>query len=233
MTTRDGGSGFGLVFTAIRGSPRPTDEAAIAAINVRLDENSCRIQAQETLDDQAGYGWPLAYALAWLSVAGGNSVMPPWVRHQFPEAGRLVRRLRDNACSDATCDWCRDKHDAEKELARWFGFPGFRREPADDEGRPFQKSIAEAAILEAAQPVEVADTASKNFPHWLIALLAFLRSGPQDVNSTPSQRKNPRIRVPRPVLPIVVNMVHSVVILLRNESTAAYTGHFGQLLLWC
>ena len=43
----------------------------------------------------ARHGWPLAYALAWLSVAGGNSVMPPWVRHQFPDAGHLVRRLRD------------------------------------------------------------------------------------------------------------------------------------------
>ena len=44
--------------------------------------------------DEYGAGrWPTR--LAWLSVAGGNSVreaignsvMPPWVRHQFPEAG--------------------------------------------------------------------------------------------------------------------------------------------------
>ena len=48
----------------------------------------------------AEHGWALAYALAWLSVSGGNSVMPPWVRHQFPEAGQLVRRLRDEACAD-------------------------------------------------------------------------------------------------------------------------------------
>ena len=99
------------------------------------------------MDDPARHGWPLAYALAWLSVAGGNSVMPPWVRHQFPEAGRLVRRLRDTACADPGCDWCREMHDAEKELARWFGFPGFRPEPADDDGRPLQQSISEAAMM--------------------------------------------------------------------------------------
>ena len=72
--------------------------------------------------------------------------MPPWVRHQFPEAGRLVRRLRDTACADPGCDWCREMQDAEKELARWFGFPGFRPEPADDDGRPLQQSISEAAM---------------------------------------------------------------------------------------
>ena len=56
------------------------------------------------MTDAAQQGWELAYALAWLSVAGGSSVMPPWVRHRFPGAGRLVRRLRDNACSDPDCD---------------------------------------------------------------------------------------------------------------------------------
>ena len=84
--------------------------------------NACQTQARDVQTDPARNGWALAYALAWLSVSGGNSVMPPWVRHQFPEAGRLVRRLRDTACSDPACKWCRERHDARKELARWFGF---------------------------------------------------------------------------------------------------------------
>ena len=41
--------------------------------------------------------------MAWISVSGENSVMPPWVRHQFPGTSRLVRRLRDDACSDTSC----------------------------------------------------------------------------------------------------------------------------------
>jgi len=42
----------------------------------------------------------MAYALSWISVAGGDSVMPPWVRMQFPQAGRIVRHLRDTNCGD-------------------------------------------------------------------------------------------------------------------------------------
>ena len=146
LTTAENGAGFDQVFKSLRGSPKPSNAEAGEAIRARLDGNSCGTHAQEVMDDPARHGWPLAYALAWLSVAGGNSVMPPWVRHQFPEAGRLVRRLRDTACADPGCDWCREMQDAEKELARWFGFPGFRPEPADDDGRPLQQSISEAAM---------------------------------------------------------------------------------------
>ena len=96
--------------------------------------------------DATQYGWGLAYALAWLSVSGGSSVMPPWVRHQFPEAGRLVKRLRDTACADPTCGWCRERHDARNELARWFGFPDFRAEPSHENGQPMQRSIVEAVM---------------------------------------------------------------------------------------
>ena len=88
--------------------------------------------------------WPIA--LAWLSVAGSNSVMPPWVRHQFPDAGHLVRRLRDTACTDPACNWCQERHNARKELTRWFGFTDFRPEPTDESGRPMQQSIVEAAL---------------------------------------------------------------------------------------
>ena len=146
LTTAENGAGFDQVFKSLRGSPKPSNAKAGEAIRARLDVNSCGTHAQEVMDDPARHGWPLAYAPAWLSVAGGNSVMPPWVRHQFPEAGRLVRRLRDTACADPGCDWCREMQDAEKELVRWFGFPGFRPEPADDNGRPLQQSISEAAM---------------------------------------------------------------------------------------
>ena len=68
------------------------------------------------------------------------------MRHQFPEAGELVRRLRDTACADPACVWCSEMHDARKELKRWFGFDDFRPEPRDDDGRPMQRAIVEAAM---------------------------------------------------------------------------------------
>lgn len=89
---------------------------------------------------------PLAYVLAWLSVAGGNSVMPPWVRHQFPDAGRLVKKLRDEPCDDPSCSWCTERHNPTKELQRWFGFDDYRPEPSDENGNSLQKLIVTAAM---------------------------------------------------------------------------------------
>jgi ATP-dependent DNA helicase RecQ len=140
------GSGLDSFFSTLRKHTRPTDGEAIAAIGRQLAGQACQTHAAAILTDAATHGWSLAYALAWLSVAGGNSVMPPWVRHQFPQAGVLIKRLRDTACADPACKWCREKHNAQKELAHWFGFKEFRPEPADDDGRPLQQSIVEAAM---------------------------------------------------------------------------------------
>lgn len=129
----------------MRDAPRPSDAEAGVAVRTRLAEVACRRQALDVPAPSLS-GWPLAYALAWLSVSGGNSAMPPWVRHQFPEAGALVRRLRQTPCGDTGCDWCRERHDAHKELARWFGFACFRPEPAGEDGRSVQQAIVEAAL---------------------------------------------------------------------------------------
>jgi len=141
-----GDRAFDDLFAELRGARRPSDAEARTAIDRRLAGIACATHGREVTASAGDFGWALAYALAWLSVAGGNSVMPSWVRHQFPEAGNLVRRLRDTACHDPACDWCRERQDARRELERWFGFDDFRPEPQDDEGRPMQQSIVEAAM---------------------------------------------------------------------------------------
>lgn len=147
LTTVDGAaSGLNAFFSTVRRKPRPTEVEAIAAIEPRLANHACMTHCREILADAQKHGWALAYALAWLSVSGGNSVMPPWVRHQFPEAGVLVRRLRDSACIDPDCAWCRERHNARKELTRWFGFSDYRPEPVGEDGRPLQQAIVEAAM---------------------------------------------------------------------------------------
>jgi len=140
------GSGFDLAFRSVRGSPRPSDGEAREAILSRVDGVCCRTHARQAVDSAGEHGWPLAYALAWLWVSGGNSVMPPWVRHQFPDAGKLVRRLRDRRCGDHGCPWCQERHNARRELKRLFGFDDFRPEPAGEDGRPLQQAIVEAAM---------------------------------------------------------------------------------------
>jgi len=134
------------LFTHIRGARRPSQAEAMDVIFRLLKDHACTAGMQEIRAGTENPGWSLTYALAWLSVADGDSVMPPWVRHQFPEAGQIVRRLRDIACRDPACGWCRERHDAKKELKRWFGFPGFRPEPTHEDGRPMQQAIVEEAM---------------------------------------------------------------------------------------
>lgn len=145
LASRDGRAGIDAFFASVRRRARPADEEARAAIAERLRSEACVAQTTKAVDEAQGSGWPLAYALAWLSVAGGNSVMPPWVRHQFPEAGGLLRRLRDTPCARTECFWCRERHDARKELKRWFGFDAYRPEPVH-QGRPMQEAIVESAM---------------------------------------------------------------------------------------
>ncbi|PLP98546.1 RecQ family ATP-dependent DNA helicase [Cupriavidus pauculus] len=140
-------SGLNAFFSSIRSALRPTDEEAVAAIDRLLEKHTCLTQRRKILAEAARNGWSLAYALAWLSVSGGNSVMPPWVRHQFPQTGDLIKRLRDSPCDASDCAWCSDRHNPDKELARWFpAIPGFRPQPTDENGHSLQRSIVAAAM---------------------------------------------------------------------------------------
>ncbi|MDE0064693.1 MAG: RecQ family ATP-dependent DNA helicase [Gammaproteobacteria bacterium] len=139
------GTGFDGFFAELRDASLPTETEAHAAVERRLAGNVCAMQRNRALA-AGGDGWPMAFALAWLSVAGGNSVMPPWVRHQFPAAGQLVKRLRDAPCEDPDCAWCRERHDATRELKRWFGFESFRADPATGRGTSMQQAVVETAM---------------------------------------------------------------------------------------
>lgn len=145
-TTRPRSEGFDAVFAHVRGADRPGPMEAQTAIRVLLRGQACLHQIETVIPEAERNGWPLAYALSWISVAGGDSVMAPWVRHQFPEASQLVRRLRDTACTDPDCDWCRTQNDPKKLLKRWFGFEEFRPVPAGPDGRPLQETIVATAM---------------------------------------------------------------------------------------
>ena len=140
--------GFDALFSAIRKAPRPGTVAAETAITGLLAGQACAFRLRQTLGrlSSSQLGWPMAYALSWISVAGGDSVMPPWVRAQFREASLIVRYLRDRACDDPDCRWCREKNDPKRALLRWFGFEGFRPEPKDDAGIPLQERIVAEAM---------------------------------------------------------------------------------------
>ena len=110
-TSAEKPQGFEAVFRLARDAPRPGPPEAQRAIRQVLAGRACTHQVELAIPEAQRVGWSLAYALSWISVAGENSVMPPWVRHQFPEAGAIVRRLRDTSCTDPACAWCRSWSD--------------------------------------------------------------------------------------------------------------------------
>jgi ATP-dependent DNA helicase RecQ len=140
--------GFDQLFTNVRGRTKPNLEEARGAIQRLLEGTACASMLSITLHqlDDSSLGWPMAYALSWVSVAGGDSVMPPWVRAQFSDAARIVRKLRDTDCDDDNCHYCTTNNDPLKALERWFNFKDFRPEPADEFGRPLQEVIVSSAM---------------------------------------------------------------------------------------
>lgn len=149
LTTRgEGAGGFDAVFKTIRKAEAPSSAQAHSAIRRLVSGKACNWRIDQTLGRLSNpqLGWPMAYALSWISVAGGDSVMPPWVRMQFREASLIVRHLRDTGCDSPDCAWCREKNDPNKALSRWFGFDAFRPEPKDENGRPLQERIVAEAM---------------------------------------------------------------------------------------
>ncbi len=141
-------AGFDRLFSEIRGAGKPWKIRANAAIRRLLEGVACSRMVTKCLRDldDTDRCWPMAYALSWISVAGGDSVMPPWVRAQFRDASHIVKDLRDSNCGDPRCNYCRTQSDPNEALKRWFGFESFRPEPVDAEGRPLQERIVESAM---------------------------------------------------------------------------------------
>ncbi|MFW2356549.1 RecQ family ATP-dependent DNA helicase [Hydrogenophaga sp.] len=187
LTTRaDDTQGFDAFFCALRGQEAPDAAKVREHIWSLLEGKACHTHGREAAQDAETSGWSLAYALAWLSVAGGNSVVPPWVRHQFPKVGQIIRKLRDVSCTDPGCGWCSTRHDATKELRRWFpGLEEFRPEPVDNDGKPLQRSIVESA-MRAEHVLAILPTGTgKSICYQIPALSRFEKTGALTVVISP------------------------------------------------
>jgi len=122
-----------------------------AALQALLAKRACRSQwrpAVAPLLEAPRLRPVLAYALTWVLVAGGNSVLPPWVRKRFPEIVPLLHQLRGRSCGDLGCSYCRDSHDPEAQLRRWLGFASYRPTPAAADGASLQRAIVQEGLAE-------------------------------------------------------------------------------------
>ena len=165
-------------------SGRPSAEDSQAAIHSCLRGKGCPFQARQAVADAARQSWELAYALAWLSVSGSNSVMLPGCAIGS-RSGRLVRQLRDRPCGDGECDWCRERHDARSELSRWFGFDDFRPSQPPKTAYHYSRLLVEAAMAGEHALGILPTGAGKSLCYQLPALSRYDKTGALTVVISP------------------------------------------------
>jgi len=190
------GAGLGNFFLSMTGQ-MPLEAARLAELlpallresdpTLQRDLKVCRSRLARLLAEdlqQPERHWPLAYTLAWLRVSGGNSVLAPWVRHQFPAVSQLIGELRDQPCSDPACQYCRSVHDPRHELKRYFGFDEFRREA---DGSSAQHDIVQACMQGQSVLAVLATGGGKSLCYQLPALNRYHRNGSLTVIISPLQ----------------------------------------------
>ena len=137
------GAGLAEVFATLGAEKLEIEEALEVLIKLIADK-VCRT-ALRTVARQ--YLWDphecvaLSYCVAWLRVAGHNSVLPPWVRHQFPRTVPILKHLREVPCNDPACAYCREQHNPVTQLQRFFGFSAYRPTPTALDGSSLQEAV--------------------------------------------------------------------------------------------
>ena len=176
---------FDTFFRTMRGvATTPPLAEAIAAAKRRLADSGCPNQAVKIASNAPTHLLPLAYLLAWLPAAGGNSIIPPYVDKHFASSDLAVQ-LRDTHCGNRGCPWCSERLDPVKALNRWFGYPDFRPNPQSREGESLQRLITERHLARAHVLGILPTGAGKSLCYQLPALMRYEASGALTVVISP------------------------------------------------
>ncbi len=179
--------GLARVFHTLIDQPFQKDTDALDALMQLSAGKACpnqtRSAAARYLPD-TNHRAVVPYCLAWMKVAGGSSVLPPWVRHRFPEMSDLLKQLRDEHCGDPACDYCRTNHDPVKQLQKFFNYPDFRK---SKDGRPLQRDIVQAGMNDTSLLGILPTGGGKSICFQIPALVRYQRSGLLTVVISPLQ----------------------------------------------
>jgi ATP-dependent DNA helicase RecQ len=179
--------GMALVFEALGGA-LPSQARAVelyrelcgrwGCSNVPIDAGMLRTSADRLA---------AAYTVTWLRVAGSNSILPPWVRLEYPGVSRLITLLREVPCASSTCAYCRRVHDAREQLRTFFGLDDFRALPANALGGSLQRDIVEAGMRGESILAILPTGGGKSLCYQLPALVRNFRRGTLTVVISPLQ----------------------------------------------
>lgn len=191
LLASENGKGIASFFATLRRSLRPSLQEAQRAW-LRATAGKACVSGQRRVVDcwlpDPAWHKPLAYALAWLRVAGGNSVLPPWVSLTYPRTREVIEALRDIPCSDPGCAWCKDQHDLLTVLPRYFpGITQFRSSPSTSDGRSLQQAIVENGFAGKSTLAILPTGGGKSLCFQLPALARYYRNGSLAVVISPLQ----------------------------------------------
>ncbi|WP_299546928.1 RecQ family ATP-dependent DNA helicase [Seonamhaeicola sp.] len=69
----------------------------------------------------------LAYVFTLLKLGDEDALLPPWVRHEYPEAEKILNEIRFESCANTNCHYCSTKLNPKKALHEYFGYTDFRK----------------------------------------------------------------------------------------------------------
>lgn len=182
------GAGISSVLGLIAPRGIKTPEEALACFAGQTAGNVCEHAVKETLPElfaSAEQRPSAAYCLAWLQVAGGNSVLPPWVRHRFPGITSIIKTLREVPCGSSSCRYCAENHNPEHQLTRHFGYPSFREKPQSNQGGSLQREIVTDCMGDRPVLAILPTGGGKSLCYQLPALVRYWRRGALTVVISP------------------------------------------------
>lgn len=184
--------GMALLLSQVREKTAPTGEMAARIVIARFAERCCTTHLKALAADMEGSStnhdpWSVAFALSWVRVAGGNSILPHWVFHEMPAVRQWIARLREIDCGQPDCVYCRQNHHPESLLSTLFDKPGFRPHPTAPDGGSLQRAIVSAGLARESLLAVLPTGGGKSICYQLPALVHYRRSGRLTVVISPLQ----------------------------------------------
>lgn len=159
-------------------------------VNINITHKVCITELNKLIDHEVLFepdiAFPFLYTLSWLRVSGENSVLAPWVRHQFPETANLITILREKSCQQDHCSYCSTIHNSQKELQRYFGFHDFRYEDFDNQ-ESIQRDIVKLGMRDENIFAILPTGGGKSLCYQLPALNRFFKNGSLTIIISPLQ----------------------------------------------